>query len=207
MALVSDKYKMIFFHIYKTAGMSIRESFRYIDEDAYEIVRGHSDVQEVYEWQNKENDINFLEYKKFTVVRNPYTWLYSIYKFSQKLTTHPFYIISQMWDFDTFTNWIMDYKDFVNKSKILNGKLQTQSEYLILNNQINIDFILKYESLDADYFNMFKKLRIPFYSTLPRENIGQYEKPNFTEILSRKTLDKINDYYHNDFKNFNYNKL
>ena len=209
MALVSDKHRIIFFHIYKTAGMSIRQSMlEDLDEDAYEVVRGHADLKEVFDWQNEselEND--FLTYKKFTVVRNPYTWIYSIYKFSQNLPTHPFHIISKMWDFDTFTNWIMDYKDFVNESKVLNGKLQTQTDYLLLDNELNIDFILKYESLDDDYYKMLKQLGIPYYSILPKENIGGYEKPIFTEILSRATLDKINDYYHNDFINFNYIKL
>ena len=202
MALVSDKYKFIFFHIYKTAGMSIRHSIFHIDEDAYEIVRGHADVQEVFD---REDD--YSDYKKFSVVRNPYTWLYSIYKFSQNLTNHPFHIISKLWEFDYFVNWLMDYRDFVNDSKVLNGKLQTQTEYISLDNKIVIDYIIKYESLDDDYMDVMDKLNVPYYTILPKENIGTYETPDFTETLSRETLDKINTYYNNDFTNFNYPKL
>lgn len=204
MALVSDKYNFIFFHIYKTAGMSIRHSVFHFDEDAYEIVRGHSDIKEVLEMPDYEK---YISYTKFSVVRNPYTWLYSIYKFSQNLSTHPFHIISHLWEFDYFVNWLIHHTDFINEKKVLNGKLQTQTEYLAIDGKISIDYILKYESLDDDYMDLMDKLNVPYYTALPKENIGVYEMPNFNEILNRDTLDRINDYYNNDFINFNYEKL
>jgi len=72
--LVSDKHKILFVHIPKTAGSCVRMMMRQIDSECYEYKEHHSILQE------PDADI-FKDYFKFTVVRNSYKLCASFYRF------------------------------------------------------------------------------------------------------------------------------
>jgi len=67
MALHIPKLKLIFLHIYKTAGTTLRKALMDIDRNYKEIGYGHADYSEIFP-EIRDN-------KVFSVVRNPYNWI------------------------------------------------------------------------------------------------------------------------------------
>lgn len=211
MAYVSHHKQLVFIHIYKTAGMSVREFMRNIDVDCVEVCEGHSDVLQTMIQFGLDPLLNkCLQYHKFSVVRNPYTWLRSIYKYSGTYDNHPFYRISSKSTFNYFCLWYMSKENNLNKNPKLNGRIQRQTDYVYVNGERWVENILHQETLEEDLRRMLKNLHILYdeNTPLPKNNIGQYEKEiDFTDYLDRSTIDMINDKYHDDFINFNYQKI
>ena len=211
MAYISHKHKLLFVHIYKTAGMSVRELMKNLDESSINVLSGHSDILETLTFLQENALFNIcLNYHRFSVVRNPYTWLYSIYKFAISIERHPFHQKCTSIEFDEFVNWYIDNEEFLNLKKDLNGKLQTQTDYIFINGVKYVDTILKHENLYSDMNTMLKYLHILNDEKLVMPKINQtiYDKElNCVNILNRKTLNKINEKYEQDFINFKYDKL
>jgi hypothetical protein len=158
MALVSDNLKLIFIHIFKNAGMSIRYKLAEIDPDAYSIIKGHADISEVKGYFEEIDDIGkFYGYKKFAVVRNPYDWLISIYNFAKNQETHPLNSIAIKKDINDFVYWFTNYMASINEAFNLNGKIQLQSDYITLNDKIAVDYVLKFENLQISQQQQNKK--------------------------------------------------
>lgn len=211
MAYVSHHKQLVFIHIYKTAGMSVREFMRKIDVDCVEVCEGHSDVLQTMIQFGLDPLLNkCLQYHKFSVVRNPYTWLRSIYKYSGTYNTHPFYRISSNYTFNDFCLWYMSKENELNNNPKLNGRIQRQTDYVYVNGERWVENILHQETLEQDLRNMLKNLHILYdeNTPLPKNNVGQYDKDiDFINYLNRATIDLINDRFHEDFINFNYEKI
>lgn len=210
MALYSHKYKLLYIHIYKTGGMSVRNAMMNIDNDCIHLIKGHADIRELFEYF-KANDLMPLydSIYKFSVVRNPYTWVYSIYQFGKTIDSHPFHSYCASHSFEEFIEWYIACTPFFNASPELNGKIQTQSDYICIDNKPQIHSILKYESLADDFAEMMRNTQIPFTGQFPIINVTKYDKPDmgYYANLSRSVLDMFNDYYHDDFVNFKYEKI
>ena len=79
MALVSDRYKVIFIHIPRTGGTSFSEGLnRAINAQQFE--HKHSPIEKIKRVAPKK----YKRYKKVTLVRNPWDRLYSRYKWLNK---------------------------------------------------------------------------------------------------------------------------
>ena len=211
MAFISHKSRLLFIHIFKTGGMSVRALMNELDELSFNVLGGHSDILETITFLEQDLSFNVcLDYHRFSVVRNPYSWLYSIYKFSISIESHPFHQKCTSIEFDEFVNWYIDNEEFLNLKKDLNGKLQTQTDYIFINGVKYVDTILKHENLYSDMNTMLKYLHILNDEKLVMPKINQtiYDKElNCVNILNRKTLNKINEKYEQDFINFKYDKL
>ena len=211
MAYVSHQMQLVFIHIYKTAGMSLRYFMKSIDKESVDICQGHSDILEtMIEFGNKEELNKCLQYHKFSVVRNPYTWLLSIYNYSRAYKSHPFYSISKNSTFNYFCLWYISKENELNKDPNLNGKIQRQTDYLYVNGECWVENILHQETLEQDLRKMLNYLHILYDENTPlfKNNVGDYDKEIvFEDYLDRATIDIINEKFHEDFINFNYQKL
>ena len=72
--LVSDRFKLLFVHIPKTGGSTIRHLIWTADDSAYTYKRHHAIMTE-------EDADKFKDYYKFTVVRNSYKMCASLYRY------------------------------------------------------------------------------------------------------------------------------
>lgn len=196
MALYIPKLNLIFLHIYKTAGTSLRDALIRIDNNCKELAYGHADYSDLIEHLQGE--------KIFSVVRNPYDWIYSLYQYSRAYNTHPFYAYCATHSFDDFVKWYFKNIDVLNTTTI-NGRLQTQTQYISHNNKIAIDYILKMENLENDFNQLLNTLKHNGFR-LSHLNATPYQRIDYSQI-ERKTLDIINEEYHQDFINFNYKKI
>jgi hypothetical protein len=196
MALYLPKYNVVFIHIYKTGGTSLRTALRNIDRGYSEIGKGHSDYNEIAE---------YLEGKRvFSVVRNPYSWIYSLYQYALYYQSHTFHTYCLTHSFEKFVVWYFDNIDLLNTTQI-NGRLQTQTDYLSQNGEIKVPHILKMENLEEEVNQLFwNEYGHIGKIDLPLENATPYEAFPYPK---NETIEIINEKYKKDFLNFNYQML
>jgi len=145
---VSHQYKCIFVHIPKSAGTSINEIL-----EIPESSRGHKSILDIKD--DVGEDI-FNNYTKIAVVRNPWDRVYSLYKmrvrdgYNQSFKT---------WFFETVR---------MKEKVILGDHMFWKCQYDMIsdkNNNIIVDNVLRYETLEQDWDN-FRKTK------LTQHNIG-----------------------------------
>jgi len=187
------KTKSIFIHIPKTAGTSLVQSI-YGDVSA----EGHRNI-EFYKNIFSNELPNFF---KFCFVRNPYDRLYSSYKFLQKGGMNK----NDAKSFDTHLKQYADFEDFV-----LNGLTKAllkeiihfiPQTHFICNGKglVLVDFIGKFENLKQDIGKLEKKLDLEII--LPHLNSNK--KENYLSIYTDEMLEKVKEFYENDFKILGY---
>jgi hypothetical protein len=196
MALFLPRFNLVFIHIYKTAGTATRIALMNEDRGYLEIGGSHADYNEVYE------KLDLFKKFTFSIVRNPYDWIYSLYQYAKCYDSHPFHNYCSSNNFSEFVHWFFDNKQELEKS--VNGKLQSQTDYLSDENEIKVNFVLKMENLQPEFNSMFDVLRYRNV-ILGNDNKTEY-KTNFKEA-DKHAINRINHEYKYDFKNFNYNMI
>lgn len=212
MAYISRKNKLLFIHIYKTGGMSVRKAMKQLDPNCYELGVGHSDAKEVYEHFKAFDNLKYYDkLHKFAVVRNPYHWLDSIYHFAFYYKTHPLHHKARTRGSNEFIEWYIRNHDYMNDDKErfnFNGNIQTQTMFLYEGEKLMVDSVLRFENLEQDFKRMLESLSIKYEDEFPMENINPYplRDRNYSNMLTASTLKYINKFYDKDFKNFQYEK-
>ncbi len=161
--MISKEKKCIFIHIPKTAGTSIEKM---IQGEKY--IKGWSSHQKINEYKD---DDKFHEYFKFSFVRNPYERILSVFNyyknrgnnkdliyqpnkildyFYKKITTTKIFDIDISkkipHEFDEFCElYIKEKLDFYGRNA-----LDTQISFLSIDNNIEVDFIGRFEKLQKD---------------------------------------------------------
>jgi len=127
--LLIEKYKLIFIHIPKTAGLTIRKAF---GEDVYKDVGNqHESASEAI-----KNFDKWDEYHKFTIVRNPWDLWVSAFMYMSQNTNHVSHVNSNLWGFWKIlkSGWSIGEKIFDKKTGAL-----------------LVDTALKFENLASDW--------------------------------------------------------
>jgi hypothetical protein len=132
MTIISHSLKLIFIHIPKTAGTTIRTLLLKNDPDAISDV--HLTYIEIKEKYFKEKNID--EYNIFSVVRNSYDISVSLYCY---------FIKDKGYIIDTVNKDILTFSEFIKNSTT------SQLRWLSLENGTYIKNILRYEELNLDF--------------------------------------------------------
>tara|TARA_B100001741_G_scaffold311327_1_gene312222 strand:+ start:1645 stop:2292 length:648 start_codon:yes stop_codon:yes gene_type:complete len=188
LSIFLDK-KCLFFHIPKTAGVSISRSL------FGDIKWGHRNVK-FYKLHYGEKVFNSLY--KFCFVRNPYKRLYSAYTFlkqgginNQDLS----FSKSHLQEYKSFNEFVLKG---LEKEEIMNW-VHFKPQYTFVcdeNDNIVMDFVGKIETLNEDFNTICNHLNIE--AELQNLNIGTVKKNNFSEEI--KTIIKLK--YQKDFNLF-----
>ena len=181
--------KCVFFHIPKTAGISISNSI------FGDVKWGHRNVS-FYKSYYGEKVFNSLY--KFCFVRNPYDRLFSAYTFlkegginNQDLE----FSNSYLQEFASFDEFVLKG---LEKEEIINW-VHFKPQYTFVcddNDNIVMDFVGKMENLNADFSTVCKHLKID--SELQRLNMSFAKKNEFSEEV--KAMIKLK--YQKDFNLF-----
>lgn len=187
------KYRCIFIHIPKNAGTSVLKAL------GADKSRWHRSCED-YKMANSKR---FKEYFKFSIVRNPYDRVVSIYEYlasggNQKPADLR---VSEGVRSLSFEEFVVDYLDEFKIHEILVARPQ----YLFLCDsvgKIQVDFVARYENLDADIAEVFRRLKaVP--SQLGALNVSGRE--GWKEYYcSQKTLERVENLYRKDFEIFDY---
>lgn len=193
--IISHKYKFIFIKTYKTAGTSIES---YLSEfcsetdvltPIYPPVLGHFARNDAgfynhipaLEVQKKVGAEVWNSYFKFCVERNPWDKALSFY-----------------WMERHRSSGLLEIDDFLTREQIgLNWPLYTDQHQT----RPILDKVLKYEALDSDLEQVFKKLGLPWYGKLKIKAKSEYRQdrrhyrealtPQQAEIIARRFSQEI----------------
>ncbi len=211
--------ELIYIHIPKTGGSSIRSSLNQNYNLIYNASKknlkemGYANFKENFEnFQFNINDFkDHLPYQlikkkkfelnkyRFTFVRNPFSRLVSLY----------FECIANKLHLEGInTNKNISFEDFV---QIITNKSYwftiPMIDFIGEENINEINFIGKFENFENDIFKLKKKINIK----IKHHNFNNSVKSKFkfsdyrSYYSNDKLIDKVYNYYEKDFKRFNYN--
>ena len=242
MALYVPSKNLLFVHIIKCAGNSVRKSLLHYAPDSYEVGTTHCSAKEALDiltmhppvtssgarrWRAilrlkrsieeylsaPHHDLNWqwitgilktalISYPPpasplfvFTVVRNPYDLISSLFHFLKSRDDHP--EVLEM-DFSAFLNWCID------RDKKQGGI--RQSDYVYDTQGVCLaDKILFYESISEEWPPFLSQFGIS-NASFPHENRtpsrSVYQK-HFADQSLRNTMNRA---FHSDFKTFGYSR-
>jgi len=176
--MIIDKYKSIFVHIPKNAGTSIETFFA---NNSFRIQPNkHADIFEIKrKFKNSYNN-----YRKFTIIRNPYDKMVSWYFYLKRNLGENYNIVK-------FNEWIK------NPSKLWHiedpiSYLKPQHEWVDETVEI-----LKFENLNKELSKFFdKEIKLPI--------INKSNHKHYLNYYNKESLDIIYNKYKKDFEKYNY---
>lgn len=165
-------------------------------ENIKEFVRGYRNIyfNKVLNPKNKYvvNKSQFDSYFKFTIVRNPYTRVFSWYKnvIRDKEHQKKLEVDSQI-----------SFPDFV-KRFIGTGMLRSQLYYIVnYKGDVDLDRVIKFEEISNDFPQVAKILDLDI-SDLPHNLKGSTS--DYQEYYDTETFELVSKHYKEEIKLFNY---
>ena len=190
-----DTHRCVFIHIPKCAGVSVSQSL-FGNPGA-----GHYPVRTLRKVLGEDT---YNRYFSFTFVRNPWDRLASAYYF---LKAGGFNEADRRWaeiHLARYTN----FRDFV-RNWVTPDSVQSwvhfipQSDYLVDDDgRIDVDFVGRFESLQADYRKVCVQLGIN--RPLQTLNRGTAETKAFQSLYDEETRNIVSRVYKNDMTTFGY---
>ncbi len=189
--IVDHDNKFIFVCIAKCASTSISRRFGYhIDPPPHKYHMFLKDI--VYKHPVAK------EYFKFAFVRNPYDRVYSTY-INLKYDGHDW--ATELKKKRNFREFILDLKNSEYSQYI---HLRPQSEYIKINDDIGVDFVGRFESLQADFAKIEGIIGIE-NKPLKKERWSS-RRPDDPRFFDHEMKQIIINFYKEDFERFKYEK-
>jgi len=201
--LISHQHRFIFIHVYKVAGISVRQALRpYAPRPLWLRALHKLGVPLPWWWRAFPPHIRahqlqtslppaiFDQYFKFAFVRNPWDWQVSLYHYMlQEPTHHQHALIKSLPDFTAYITWR------VSQDKKL------QSDFITApNGELIVDFVGKYENLAADFARICDHLHIN--ATLPHLNQSAHRP--YQSYYTPHTRDLIAQHFAPDIERLGY---
>lgn len=202
--MMSLERRFIFLHIYKNAGTSIRRALRPHTIPRWQAAanqllkrigsrqfcsshdRRHPTAAEVI---NEFGRQTFDSCFSFAIVRNPWDWEVSQYKYICKNTDHLHHgLVSEMAGFREYLAW---------KSR---GPFRLQQEFVDFDHKQAVDFVGRFENLDKDFGIICKRIGLKLKLATRNRTSG---KP-FQEYYDRNSIELIKQMYQLDLERFQY---
>ena len=187
--------KTLFIHIPKAAGIAINEHLY------GNYGWGHNKYSD---YQLAFTDQELDEFYKFTIIRNPWSRLYSAYSFLMKGGMNA---EDTQWRDEHLTPF-KDFNDFVmnwlTEKNIYTGiHFVPQYEFLIDNSgTIKADYIARLETLDKDLISICERLgKQPM---IPKKNTTEGRKQEYFDVYTPESIEKVSHIYARDISEFNY---
>lgn len=193
---ISDKYKLIFIHIPKNAGTAVTNTLEMTD------IGHHNWSYYAKKYPNKWN-----EYKKISIVRNPWDRVVSCYEYAKMEESY--------WHSskgDARAGKHLDYDLLKDKSfneclqilkkeplKLRHQGWSNQINYISNGQKIMVDYVIKIEDLNKELSNIIgKKIEIP---KINKSNNNKYQDYYTNEEM----VEIIKNHYLVDVESFNFN--
>lgn len=191
--MICEKYKVIFIHIPKTGGTSLTHMFNMFEyggaiqnmSRSKSIDKRHQGARSLKE----EFPEYFKNFFKFTIIRNPWSRLYSAYimYYSNILRTK-----GERPSFDYWLYRVIDKKPIIS-----------QFEMISIDEEIVVDHIMQFENLNQEWESLCTKINKPF-APMVRKNYYKYKPITLKEAYTQKNIDYVAEMCKKDIEYFNY---
>jgi len=179
--------KIIFIHIPRTAGTSIKQYLRSIS-DNYSDNPWHLQLEK-HEWKY---GIKLKDFQIFTCVRNPYERIYSVYLYRKSKN----FIDAVK---RNFIEWVTDLKDGLIDGHFIWGTI-TQSEWIRGKNEV---YLLNYNNLNKEFKFLLKHFNLPISKL---DHLHCLNSRNYKDIYNERIKNIVFKMFEYDFKKFGFNK-
>jgi hypothetical protein len=195
--MLSEKHNFLFLHLPKTAGNSIQERLKVYSEDKIVCLNDIQDGLERFEVRNQFSGIHkhssLSEYQEvlpevlfkklfiFTTIRNPWERMVSFY-FSPHRGVK---------------KWVRnDFIALVNQALTLPALLSIESSAAKSMWYENVDFIIKFEQLEADFQKVCQYLQLSYESLSVRNKsmrsvYSEYYDQELIDLVAKKFEQEI----------------
>jgi hypothetical protein len=196
---VGSSHKFIFFHIPKTAGVSIASAL------SMNCLQCHNSANQIKQILNKTEFGKkvWQEYFKFSFVRNPWSWVVSNIQYVANC-------LGVDVDSSAFlTRWMNDKKiRVVDKFTADVSAFLERSQYTFLSEGeskdggLLVDFVGKFENLQQDFDYICNKVGVPQKMLLHENKTKQYK--HYSEYYNEDTEQFIASKFAKDIEYFGY---
>jgi hypothetical protein len=214
--LISHSHRFIFFHVAKTAGLSVREALMpYTEEPTqFKIKRppclkdGKPNpfytVWDALLLHAKASDAQkelppeiFERYYKFAFVRNPWDWQVSMYHFILSEPNHSRQqLVKSLGSFERYLEWVIATSHPFPKGAT---KLQREAITDCAGNLL-VDFVGRYETLAQDFYHVCRTLNIT--TQLPHVNKSAH--CDYRDYYTERTRQMVAEHFAGDIDLFGY---
>jgi hypothetical protein len=216
--MISLEKKFLFIHIPKTAGNSIQNILNIYSEDKIISEKKNQDGIDRFGIKNDKYDIEkhstLTDYKKtlekdvydslfkFSTIRNPWARMISYY-----FSPHRGNVKWNRNEFINLVNQAPTLGDYIKEYSLYDRMLSRvgfNSGHSSKRLDADVDFLIRFENLNADFKDLCKTLDIPF-TPLPKTNVSirkhfsKYYDRELVEIVQKKFREEI------EFENYEFN--
>jgi len=199
--LISIRYRLIFIHVQKTAGTSVSEFL----QSRLDATRNGGKHEYAYEVKSRIPDEIWQNCFKFSFVRNPWdrlaSWYLHMKKHHTKPGDNPFfdYLLSIG---DTFENFVL-YGDKTITTPWGDRNLFTnQFDQLSLDDQLLVDFVGRFESLDSDWKQVLDRVGYTGEAKLP--HVNAISRKHYRDMYTDRAREIVEEKYQKDINVFGY---
>jgi len=197
--MILKSNKIIFVHIPKTGGTSVEVTMNGRGEPE---PTKHLTIQQLKDHAVQHLTHDWNDYHKFTIVRNPWDCMVSWWKWRsticKRLTPEEYIAADTPESFKTF---ITSFPDLVPGNPHIPGG-RTYMDYIAIDDEIEVDTILRFENLQSDWSRLVEKLKLPYNKKLPYVNKTQ--RRHYSCYYDEFTIDLVNKKFHKEIDIFNY---
>ena len=168
---------LLFVHIDKTAGWSVIEA---LEQNPRFNTTNHQPITSVYPYR---------DYTSFTIVRDPFTRVFSQYEWytkkRQKIKGY------------TFEEFVLQYDTLGEKHPNMKSYLKPQYDFISNNGKVVVDEILRFEKINDDWEVFTRKYGLE--EKLPHTHKNPYKGEYSYDLYTPKMVDKMNKVFKKDF--------
>lgn len=200
MCIISKPHRFVFIHIPKTAGGSVRQALmRDAKGKKPSGIYQHASATTIRDLDK----IRFNKYFSFTIVRNPWARMWSIYKFNLERKGKGHKDVGN--SFDDFLmrkkrthNWA---KTFIDPNTPMQRRPQTDW-ILDEDGKVIVDYIGKFETLKTSLKEICARINIPVPSLIKTHKTSDIIP--YTQAYSQQGIDFIANHFKTDIEQFGY---
>lgn len=198
--LMSHSHKFIFIHIWKTGGTSIREALKPFCQDS-PMCPQHTTARDIADAYPNE----WREYKKFTVIRNPWDLIVSLYYWLRQNDAHDLHRFALSLSFDEFLCWLsnteMEYPEWSEhgSAKIYR---RTQTNFISdILGRPSIDKAVRFENLHDGFKGLCEEFGL---GEVCLPHIGASQHQYYRDCYSSCGREIVRNLFKEDIVNFGY---
>jgi len=210
---ISHSHRFIYIHVPKCAGSSFTKALQQAGTHLELLGPASVSQREVFKQSHLQHiPANILRdqlsaevwnsYFRFSIVRNPWDWLVSLYHFHYR-SSLPLSAASEANRYDVTKDPIARFRKWaVTVCKAAMNSPKRGATFYLTDDEgrVLVDYVGRYESLQTHFVEICKRLGIS--ETLPHFNASQ--RAHYRDYYDQSSLDLVASTYKQDIENFGY---